>query len=419
MELSADERGKLEQLARIKRIATATLAGCFIVFLGAKWLSASYPAMGWVAAFAEAATIGGLADWYAVVVLFRHPMGLKIPHTAIIPENQARIGDNLGHFLERNFLTGPIVTEKLDGIDFAGEIVGYLRRPENAAELSELVVRLVPDVLKAVEETGFRDFAARRIAKQVQRTPVLPVATNLIDSFANDGRYQEILDDVFVALERVLSDKRTQEAIEKRVAAELPTVLYVFQTEGVILKRIIKTISALLQQVQEDPDHAIRSEFSELFRGYVERMKKSKRFENRIETFKSDLFKSEELATIADQIWANLEDYIGRDANRAHPKLARELTKMVTGFADQLASDERLRAEINRGARGAIKRLVAERKSSVSGFVADQVKGWDFRQLVTLIEANVGRDLQFIRFNGMLVGGIAGVLLYAIEGLIG
>ena len=161
-----------------------------------------------------------------------------------------------------------------------------------------------------------------------------------------------------------------------------------------------------------------QEEFAELFESYVERMKVSKRFERRIERFKSDLFKSDELATIADRIWDNLEEYVERDARKPHPVLARELTTMVTGFADQLAGDERLRGEINRGARGAIKRLVAERKSSVSGFVADQVKGWDFRQLVTLIEANVGRDLQFIRFNGMIVGGIAGVILHAIETLL-
>ena len=415
MDLSAQDEAKLAQLRRIKALATAALVACLLVFLASRWLSHSIPAFAPVAAFAEAATIGGLADWYAVVVLFRHPLGLPLPHTAIVPANQERIGDNLGAFLEANFLSEAVVAEKLEEIDFAGHMVAYLADRGHSHELAAFVTRLVPDVLDAIEESGFKDFAARRIARQVARTPVAPIAVGLIDSFARDGRFQDIFDDVIAAVERVLSDPRTRETIEKRVASELPTVLYVLQTEGVILRRILRSVAHILQEVRDDPEHPLREEFSELFIGYVEHMKTSKRFKRRIERFKAQLFESRELATLADGIWDNLGEYVERDARSPEPQLTEQLTGMLVGLARQLERDARLRDEINRGLRRLLSRLVAEQKAQVSGFVASQVKGWDFRQLVTLIEANVGRDLQFIRFNGMIVGGLAGLVLWALE----
>ena len=415
MELSLEDREKLKRLRRVKALATATLVACFLVFLLARWLSHAVPAFAPVAAFAEAATVGGLADWYAVVVLFRHPLGVPLPHTAIVPANQERIGDNLGHFLETNFLTERIVAEKLEEIDFAAHTVDYLADRAHSHELASFVTKLVPDVLDAIEESGFRDFAARRIARQVAKTPVAPVAVGLIDSFAKDGRYQEIFEDVIVAIERILSDPRTRQTIERRVAAELPTLLYVFQTEGVILNRILKSVAHVLQEVRDDPDHALREEFQELFEGYVERMKASKRFERRVERFKADLFASPQLATLADRIWENLGEYLEKDARSDAPVLTEQLTGMLVGLARQLERDAHLREEINTGLRRMLAGLVAGQKRQVSAFVAAEVKSWDFRQLVTLIEANVGRDLQFIRFNGMIVGGLAGLVLWALE----
>ena len=415
LDLTPEDREKLAQLRRIKWLATGAVAACLVVFLVSRWLSHTIPAFAPVAAFAEAATIGGLADWYAVVVLFRHPLGLKLPHTAIVPANQERIADNLGRFLEDNFLSEAVVHEKLAEIDFAHHMVAYLADRAHSRELATFVTKLVPDVLEAIEESGFKTFAARRIADQVAKTPVAPVATQLIDSFAKDGRFQDIFDDVLAAIERILSDARTRETIEKRVASELPTVLYVLQTEGVILRRILKSVGQVLQEVRENPDHPLRDEFSDLFEGYVEQMKTSKRFARRLERLKTQLFESDEIATLADGIWDNLGEYVERDARSDAPVLVEQLTGMLVGLARQLERDAHLRDEINEGLRRILAALVGGQKAQVSLFVSDQVKGWDFRQLVTLIEANVGRDLQFIRFNGMIVGGLAGLVLWALE----
>ncbi len=409
--LSPLEEERLAALARIKRIALGALALCLVVFVAARMAYDIHPAFGFLAAFAEAAAIGGLADWYAVVVLFRHPFGLKLPHTAIIPANQDRIGDNLGSFLRDNFLDEATVKRELKQIDFAYHVSQWLGDPERAQALSAFAVRLVPDVLDAIEETGFRDFAAHEITRQMQRTEVAPFATRLIDSFAHDGRYQGLLDEVFDALQKVMQDEAFLATIQKQVGRDLPTVLYVLQADSVIVKRIVKSAGALLDEIRKDPDHPLRDEFSDLFISYVERMKTSESFARRVERLKQDILARPELVSIADDAWDGLRRYVMRDQD----KLGRELGTMLQGLARMLAREERLAGDINRGLRRVISALVTENRQAVSTFVSEQVKGWDFKQLVTLIEANVGRDLQFIRFNGMIVGGIAGLLLHAFD----
>ena len=253
LNLSPLEEQRLAALARIKRVAVGALVACLAIFVAARLAYDLHPAFGFLAAAAEAAAIGGLADWYAVVVLFRHPMGLKLPHTAIIPANQARIGDNLGSFLRDNFLDETTVKRELKEIDFADHVSRWLGDPERAQALSRFAVRLVPDVLDAIEETGFRDFAAREITRQMQRTEVAPLATRLIDSFAHDGRYQGLLDEVFDAMQKVMQDEAFLTTLQKQVGSELPTVLYVLQADTVIVKRIVKSAGSLLDDIRKTP----------------------------------------------------------------------------------------------------------------------------------------------------------------------
>ena len=419
MELSTEDHEKLARLRRIKRLATGSLMVCFCVFLMARWLEHAMPQwallFGFLAAFTEAATIGGLADWYAVVVLFKHPMGLKIPHTAIIPSNQKRIAANLGGFLENNFLSQKVVGEKLQTIDFADHIVKWLGDQRRSKELSEFIVRLIPDILSAIDESGFREFGAKRIGKQLLRTEIAPTAEKLIDSFVADGRYQALLDEVLNAVDKIMHDEVTLQTIQKRLADELPTLLYVFQADTVILKRIVKASSTLLDEVREDPQHPLRQEFTSLFESYVDRMKKSRRFARRIERFKTELLARPEITALADNIWHDIADFVAKDSRKKEPVVATQLTGMFVGLARQLQKDENLRAQINQGVTATFAALAADQKSAVSEFVTEEVNRWDFRKLVTTIEANVGRDLQYIRFNGMLIGGIAGLVLHGFD----
>src|SRR4051795_3389538 len=182
------------ELRRVKAVATLVLAGTLVLFVTAKLLLPLHPVFGFVAAFAEAATIGGLADWYAVVALFKRPLGLPIPHTAIIPENQDRIADNLGRFIEVNFLAPEPVRAKLAEVDFAALVADWLADPGRAGGLSGFVGRLVPQAVSAIEGSGLRDFIPQRVLDQVGTVRVAPLAAELLTAFTDDRRHQKLFD---------------------------------------------------------------------------------------------------------------------------------------------------------------------------------------------------------------------------------
>ncbi len=417
-QLSVDDQEKLAQLRRVKALATGVLVLCFLAMVCAKLLEAKYPSLAFVAAFAEAATIGGIADWYAVVALFKHPLNLPIPHTAIIPANQNRIADNLGSFIENNFLSETAVRDKLEEVDFAGEMVNWLSDRQKSASLAEFATRLVPQMLNAIDERGLRKFAAKQVTNQLAKTDVAPLAAEILDTVTRDRRHQRIMDEIIVALHRFLNDEVALKSLREKVHEELPTLLNFFRADAAILNRIVKAASDLLDEIKENPDHELRQEFEQFLKGYVTKLKKSKAFRNRVESFKQQLLDRPELASIAEDMWSSLRKYIEDDVKSKDPVLVERLTGMFVDVARNLNREKRLKREINAGMVAALSAFVGEQKSTLSAFITDQVKSWDFRQLTRLLEANIGRDLQYIRFNGMIIGGFVGLVLYGIELLV-
>lgn len=416
--ISPQERRKLDELRRVKFLATATLALCFGVMLIAKLLEAGYPWLAAVAAFAEAATIGGLADWYAVVALFKRPLGLPIPHTAIIPRNQDRIADNLGAFIEENFLNDAEVRAKLKEVDFADAMVVWLSDRGRSEGLARFFARLGPQILAAMDDTDLRDFLAERAVKQIRKTDLSPVVMEVLKQLTKEGRHHQLLDEIINALHRFLSDETAVEAIRKRVAEELPTVLNIFRADSMILRRILNTATALMEEVKADKEHELRAEFETFFRNYIRRLRRSKRFAKRIEGAKNQILDRPELAALADQMWDSLRDFVERDATAEDSLIVARLTDLFIDIAENLRDAPQLRADVNKGMVAAIASFVEGQKPLIAGFISEQVKSWDFDQLTLLIEANVGRDLQFIRFNGMIIGGVAGLLLFALESVL-
>jgi uncharacterized membrane-anchored protein YjiN (DUF445 family) len=297
-------------LARQKAWATGLVVLCAAVFVTAKALEARYVWLAYVAAFAEAAIIGALADWYAVVALFRHPLGLKLPHTAIIPANQPRIAEQLGEFIARHFLAGERVAEKLLQLDPAGAAGRWLSEPANR----------------------------ERALAQAER---------------------EALRDELGLLERIgalLAEPAAQEAIRDRIRAELPSLARFFQADAYVLAKLVAAAQSLLQEVREDPAHPLRAEL----RGFV------------------------------------LGGFEG----------------FLAAAAERLQGDAAFRARLNGWLASRVGALTERHKHEVAAFVAAQVKSWDSRQAVRAIELAIGKDLQVIRVNGTLVGGLIGLSLF-------
>ena len=416
--LEIEEIEKLKQLNRVKVMATLVLVACFCVMVIAKLLEQAYPAFGIVAAFAEAATIGGIADWYAVVALFKRPLNLPFPHTAIIPNNQYRIADNLGRFIENNFLAREPVEAKLREVDFAGEMSHWLSSRDRSEGLARFLVRLVPQVLHSIDEQGVVRFAARRVTGQLAKTDIAPLLGDVMTAFTRDGRHQQLLDDVIRALHRFLNDDEAYEIIRQKVKKELPVLANVLGADSLILNRILQTASELLDEVKDDKDHPLRGEFEDFLLAYIRRTKRTKAFAEQVEKAKQLILARPELENAAEQLWDSLKDYVLQDAQSDDSVLAARMADLFVDIGQSLADETQLRRDVNEGMVIVLSNLIAEQRGSISAYVAEQVKGWDIKQLLTLIEVNVGRDLQFIRFNGMLIGGCVGVALYFAEHLI-
>lgn len=412
---SVADRQRARALRRIKWAATLLLLATGTLFCVARHYEPMHWAWGYVAAFAAAATVGGLADWYAVVALFRRPLGLPIPHTAIIPRNHQRIADNLGAFIETNFLAPDAVETKLGEVDFAGQIADWLSDQGRSAALADFVVKLLPQTLAAIDETGARRFFGERLRAELQRIEIAPLAAGLLTAVAESGRHQRLLNELLGALDRLLTDQATLDRLREKIRQELPTLFKFYQAEAFLLRKIVASTAAFIEEARADPGHPLRREFDRFVMSFVERLRHSPEFAQRAEAMKHELLARPEVESFAGGAWDSLRSFLERDAASADSRVRRQLEIMLVDVGRQLAGDRAMRAEINRGMVRLLGEFVQRQKSGVGRFIADQVKSWDIDVLVGRIELTVGRDLQYIRFNGALIGGLAGLALHGLE----
>jgi uncharacterized membrane-anchored protein YjiN (DUF445 family) len=412
---SPGDAARAAELRRVKALATLVLAATLAVFVTAKLLLPVHPVFGFIAAFAEAATIGGLADWYAVVALFRRPLGLPIPHTAIIQGNQHRIADKLGEFIEVHFLEAGPVDAKLRQVDFASFIADWLRDRKRSTDLARFTLRLLPEAVSATETSGLMTFFTRRIASQLQSIDLAPLAAGTLRAFVAEGRHQGLLDDILRAVHDSLTQAETMAMVREKIRGELPTLLKLYRADKYLVNKIIASATAFFEEVRDDPKHPFRGEFDRMVLTFVDRLGSDKSYANRIDGLKRDLLARPELGDLARNIWANTRAFIERSASGEIQVLQQHLARMFAEAGEALAGDAELRGEINKGLVAIFRSFIADQKSGVSSFISDQVKGWDMGQLISLIEINIGKDLQYIRFNGSLIGGLAGLGLYTVE----
>lgn len=406
------------ELRRVKALATLVLASTLLLFVVAKWLLPVHPVFGFIAAFAEAATIGGLADWYAVVALFKRPLGLPIPHTAIIQSNQARIADKLGEFIQVHFLEAGPVEAKLKEIDFGSFVADWLRERKRSDDLARFALRLLPEAFSATETSGLMTFIIRRLSSHLQAVDLAPLAAGTLRGFVAEGRHQILFDDLLRVMHETLTRAETMAMIREKVRAELPTLLRLYRADKFLVNKIVASATAFFNEVRSDPKHPFRGEFDRMVLSFVDSLGTDQAYIDRIDGLKRNLLARPELAELARTVWANTRSFIERSASGETQVLQHHLAGVFVAAGEALAGDAELRGEINKGLVTVLRSFVADQKSGVSTFISDQVKAWNMAQLISLIEINIGRDLQYIRFNGSLIGGLAGLTLYSVEFLL-
>ena len=416
--LGYEEAEKLRHLNRVKLLATLVLALCFCTLVVSKMLEQSYPAFAIVTAFSEAATIGGIADWYAVVALFKRPLNLPFPHTAIIPRNQKRIGDNLGRFIETNFLTQETLKKKLEEVDFSGEIALWLSGRSRSESLSRFVVRMLPQLLQSVDDRALMKFSTERVTGQIAQVDVAPLAGKILQALTTQGHHEKLLNDVITALHRFLHDEDTLRMVRQKIKDELPVLFNVLGADNVVLNRIIRSTTELLDEIKNDEHHPLRNEFEAFLVAYIKRVRRTKAFAQQVEQMKQLVLSRPELESVANNLWSEMRSFVEEDARSENSVLAARMTDLFVEIGLSLKKDTDLRRDIDAGMVLVLSNLISEQRSNIADYISEQVSGWDMGQLLTLIEINVGRDLQYIRFNGMIIGGFVGLCLFGIERLL-
>jgi len=402
-------------LRRIKFVATALLAASVVLAVTARALEQRYWGLSYIAAWAEAATVGGLADWYAIVALFRHPLGVPMPHTAIIASNRTRIAESFGVFVRDQFLKPEPIAEKLHSVDFAALAADWISDDRRSAALSRFGLRLLPQALAAIEETGLRNFVGDRVMEQMRALDLAPLAARILAAFIEDQRHQKLFDQVLAGLRRLLDDERLLEAIREKIRLELPMTFSLVRADAYLVRRFVALVSAAIDEARDNPEHPFRRDFDRFARDFVEKLGSSPEYAERANRLKEDFLSRPEVADLAEGLWKSVVAFVQNDARSGNSIVERHLARFLNEVGLRLAQEPLIRTELNVGVEKVLQTFIQTNKQGIARFITDQINAWDVEAMIWIIELNVGRDLQFIRLNGTFVGGLAGLILYTAE----
>jgi len=411
-----DDLARSADLRRMKRRATGLLVAATVVFVVARILEGRNDAWGYLRATAEAAMVGGLADWFAVTALFRHPLGIPIPHTAIIPERKEQLGRSLGGFVEEHFLTPDLVAEKVRAVGVGRRAADWLAVPENRSVASGRLAAALGGGIAVLRDDDVQDALERAVRARIRQVPLAPVAGRGLELVTADGRHHEVVTAGARGVVRFLDQNRDQ--LRGRFGRESPWWVPE-PIDDRIFEKLFVGLRGFLVEVAEDPAHLVRDHLDRRIAELAADLRTDPGYRARGETLKDELLDHPAVAAWTATLWQDLK--AGLLAQTADPdsELRARLTVAVDGFAERLAEDPGLRAEVDAWVEAAVRWAVEAYRGEVSDLIAATVARWDPTEASARVELAVGRDLQFIRINGTLVGGLAGLVIHAVGRLLG
>ncbi|WP_233282089.1 DUF445 domain-containing protein [Pseudomonas mangiferae] len=377
----------------------------------------SLTAWGYLAAFAEAAMVGAIADWFAVTALFRHPLGLPIPHTAIIPRSKARIGRTLSSFITTHFLATPLVLAKLRALDLGRRLTDWLRHPANAEAVGRQFVGVARFGVEALQDERVRAFVQHKAIQRLQALDLAPALGRVLELLTEQGRHQAMLDEALVKLDEVLQDGDTRALVARAITAEIRTLRYLGLGKSVggwSANKVVDGLSALIGEVAADAEHPLRQRFDDLVAGYIQRLKHDPAYRLDVERLLARLLAHPAASAYLQGLWQDLTDWLRDDLARDDSRLAARLVALTRSLGDALDSDPAMRGWINDRLMAATPALLERYRIRIGDYIAERVEQWESHELVAQLEQSVGKDLQYIRINGTLVGGLVGLVLHAL-----
>lgn len=401
-------------LRRMKTVALSLLVLAAVVFVAARsaggdgWL-------GYVEATAEAAMVGAFADWFAVTALFRHPLGIPIPHTAIVPKRKAALGASLGEFVTDNFLDRSVVEERVAAAEPSAALADWLARPGAADQAAGHLVRLAATMADAVDEDVVTDLLRPAVDAAVRRSDTAEVLARALDAAVVGGQHQLALDALLRGLDRLVVEDGP--ILRRRLGEESPWWVPEFVDDRVFDK-LVTGVRNLVRDVLADPDHELRRQLGVRLRELAQRLRTDPELAARVERIRDDLLERPELQGWIERFWSDARADLVRAASVDESGLRRRVAEVVARASSRLSADAVLRARIDESVVRLAGSATAAAGPEIAQLIAGTVERWDADDTSRRIELQIGRDLQFIRINGTVVGGLAGLTIHALADLL-
>ena len=409
---AADEQRRRD-LRRMKAVATGLIVAAAVVYvLAARWERADGPEwVGYLAAAAEAAMIGGLADWFAVTALFSHPLRLPIPHTAIIPRKKDQLGASLSTFVGENFLQETSVRARIDTVDVAVRLGAWLAVPANAARVSDEVAAWARGGLRVLSDHDVRATVEFAVMRKLATMDVSQPLGTLLAQIVRDGAHRGLVDVIVDRTWLWLRDNKP--TVLTTLAGQAPGWSPRF-VDDLVAERIYGEIMRVATEVREQPDHDIRGTLDRLLANLAHDLQHDVSTIHRVERTRDELLTHPEARSLLDYLWTSAQQSLAEMVDDPASGLRTQISDQLRKLGSSLQEDAELSAKVNRWVADAVVHVVTSYRDDVTAVISDTVRAWDAEDTSRRIELHVGRDLQFIRINGFVVGALVGVVIHGL-----
>ncbi|MFK8053946.1 MAG: DUF445 domain-containing protein [Woeseiaceae bacterium] len=405
------DRQRLRRLRRMKWLAHLLLLSMLLLYLVSGFYQPQYPWLGYVRAFAEAGTVGALADWFAVTALFREPMGLPIPHTAIIKRRKDEIGETLADFIATHFLSREALAPRLERIDAVGVTADWLSRGDNAARLTEDVATMLRRIVRTGDNEALRSLVKDNLRGTLNEMQITPMLGQILEMLVINDPEDTLLTGLVSLAQQQFDENR--DGLRLTVGERTPWWIPGFVDQR-IYNKLVNEVEDALSDDDEQGEQRAREHLRHMLVDVVDALKHDESLIDRGERLKSDLLEHPQLARYLSAVVNDISTFLVREAQDPDSSFRQRLTTALVSMGDSLANEPAIRDEINTSLRDAAMYAITRYSQQITRVVSDTVKSWDAETASDLIELRVGRDLQFIRINGTIVGGLAGLTLYTL-----
>ena len=413
-----NEELKKRQLRNHKMLATGLFVLMTCIFLTMTYLQKYQNFghwVGYVKAFSEAAMVGALADWFAVTALFHHPLGLKIPHTNLIEQSKERIGDNLGNFVVTNFLSPQNIRPYIQNLKVSHFIGEWLQKEKNSNILVKNLSEIVLDILQKLEDDAVVNFISKKAKEMTGDIKINQILGNGMEYLLEKNDHQKLITSLSAQIKNYILEHH--EMVRERVKKESFTLIPSF-VDDKIAEKITSGLSKYFEEVEQDTNHALRKEITQKLFDFSSEIKINPQYEQELNAIKDDFLQPEKINQYSHDIWVSLKKTLTEELIQEHSSLKNYLNKNIAEFSENLRTDEKLQHKIDHWVRVSAYKYILRNTNKFGDLIADTVGNWQGKELSEKLELEVGKDLQFIRINGTLVGGLVGLLIYSIAQLI-